>query len=44
MHGYSSGANLRLNSRCQPGNATFTLQDTTPFTVAPGYDPATAST
>ena len=26
-------AHLRLNSRCQPGNATFTLQDTTPYTV-----------
>jgi immune inhibitor A len=24
---------LRLNSRCQPGNATFTVQNTTPFTV-----------
>ena len=29
----TSEAHLRLNSRCQPGNATFTLQDTTPFTV-----------
>ena len=28
-----TGAHIRLNSRCQPGNATFTLQDTTPFTV-----------
>ena len=26
-------AHLRLNSRCQPGNATFTVQETTPFTV-----------
>ena len=26
-------AHLRLNSRCQPGNATFTLQNTTPFTA-----------
>jgi immune inhibitor A len=29
----TSEAHLRLNSRCQPGNATFTLQQTTPFTV-----------
>ena len=29
----TSEAHLRLNSRCQPGNATFTLQNTTPFTV-----------
>ena len=29
----TSEANLRLNSRCQPGNATFTVQKTTPFTV-----------
>ena len=29
----TSDAHLRLNSRCQPGNATFTLQDTTPYTV-----------
>lgn len=29
----TSGAHLRLNSRCQPGNATFTLQKTTPYTV-----------
>jgi immune inhibitor A len=26
-------AHLRLNSRAQPGNATFTVQETTPFTV-----------
>ena len=26
-------AHLRLNSRCQPGNSPFTLQDTTPYTV-----------
>jgi immune inhibitor A len=26
-------AHLRLNSRCQPGNAAFTLQKTTPYTV-----------
>jgi immune inhibitor A len=29
----TSEAHLRLNSRCQPGNATFTLQGTTPYTV-----------
>jgi len=29
----TSDAPLRLNSRCQPGNGTFTLQDTTPFTA-----------
>ena len=29
----TTDAHLRLNSRCQPGNATFTLQNTTPFTV-----------
>ena len=29
----TSDAHLRLNSRAQPGNATFTLQQTTPYTV-----------
>ncbi len=29
----TSGVHLRLNSRAQPGNATFTLQKTTPYTV-----------
>ena len=29
----TSEAHLRLNSRSQPGNATFTLQKTTPYTV-----------
>jgi uncharacterized repeat protein (TIGR01451 family) len=29
----TSEAHLRLNSRCQPGNSTFTLQPTTPFTA-----------
>ncbi len=29
----TTDAHLRLNSRCQPGNATFTIQKTTPFTV-----------
>jgi immune inhibitor A len=38
---YSSGANVRISSRCQPSNAPFTLQDTTPFTIRLGYDPAT---
>ena len=38
---YSSGANLRITSRCQPANATFTLQETTPFTIRLGYNPAT---
>ena len=33
------GTNLRLTSRCQPANATFTLQPTTPFTIRLGYDP-----
>jgi immune inhibitor A len=38
---YSSGANVRISSRCQPSNAPFTLQETTPFTIRLGYDPAT---
>jgi immune inhibitor A len=38
---YSSGANLRISSRCQPSNAAFTLQDTVPFTLRLGYNPAT---
>jgi immune inhibitor A len=38
---YSSGAYLRISSRCQPANATFTLQDTTPFTLRLGYNPVT---
>ncbi len=29
----TSDAHLKLNSRCQPGNSTFTLQPTTPFTA-----------
>jgi hypothetical protein len=32
----SSGVPLRLNSRCQPGNSTFTLQDTASYTVRRG--------
>jgi immune inhibitor A len=38
---YASGANVRISSRLQPSNATFTLQKTTPFTIRLGYDPAT---
>jgi immune inhibitor A len=34
-------AHLRLNSRCQPGNATFTLQDTTSFTARRAESTAT---
>jgi uncharacterized repeat protein (TIGR01451 family) len=29
----SSEAHLKINSRCQPGNSTFTLQKTTPYTL-----------
>jgi len=29
----TSEAHLRINSRCQPGNSTFTLQKTTPYTL-----------
>jgi uncharacterized repeat protein (TIGR01451 family) len=32
----SSGAHARLSERSQPGDATFTLQPTTPFTVRRG--------
>ncbi len=32
----TSDAHLRLNSRCQPGNSTFTLQKTTAFTARRG--------
>jgi immune inhibitor A len=39
----ASGANIRLNSRCQPGNATFTLQDTTPYTVRRADSTATGN-
>jgi immune inhibitor A len=35
----STGANARISSRCQPANAPFTLQPTTPFTIRLGYDP-----
>jgi immune inhibitor A len=29
----TSEAHLKINSRCQPGNSTFTLQKTTPYTL-----------
>lgn len=35
----STGAKVRLNARLQPGNATFTLQETVPFSVRLGADP-----
>lgn len=38
---YDTGAPLRLSGRVQSADATFTLQDTTPFTIRLGYDPAT---
>ncbi len=34
-----SGAHLKLNSRLQPGNATFTTRPTTPFSIRLGFDP-----
>ena len=37
----STGMNVRISSRCQPANAPFTLQPTTPFTIRLGYDPNT---
>lgn len=40
-YAYSTGAAVRLSGRVQPADATFTLQDTTPFTIRLGYDPAT---
>lgn len=33
---YTSGAYYRANARVQPGNASFTLQETTPFTLRLG--------
>jgi immune inhibitor A len=38
---YVTGVNRRISARCQPSNATFTLQETTPFTLRLGYDPLT---
>jgi uncharacterized repeat protein (TIGR01451 family) len=32
---------VRLSGRVQAADATFTMQDTTPFTIRLGYDPAT---
>lgn len=42
-YSYGSGAQVRLGARSQPGNATFTLQPTTPFTAHLGYDPVTGA-
>ncbi len=36
-----TGVRLRISARCQPSNAAFTLQKTTPFTLRLGYDPIT---
>jgi len=33
---YSSGAPYRISNRCQPADAVFSLQDTTPFTLRYG--------
>jgi immune inhibitor A len=38
---YDTGQNVRTSGRVVPGDAPFTLQDTTPFTLRLGYDPAT---
>jgi immune inhibitor A len=40
-HFYSTGAPVRLSGRVQAADATFTQQDTMPFTIRLGYDPAT---
>ncbi len=40
-HFYSTGAPVRLSGRVQSADATFTLHDTTPFTIRLGYDPDT---
>ena len=37
----TSEAPLRLNARCQPGNSTFTVQSTTPFTARRAVSTAT---
>jgi immune inhibitor A len=39
----TTDAHLRLNSRCQPGNATFTLQNTIPYTVRRADSTATGN-
>jgi len=36
-----TGQNALVHGRVQPADATFTLQETTPFTVRLGYDPET---
>jgi immune inhibitor A len=38
---YATGAPVRVSGRVDPGDATFTLQDTTTFTLRLGYDPFT---
>ncbi|MCK4449953.1 MAG: immune inhibitor A, partial [Anaerolineae bacterium] len=38
---YENGQNVRVSGRVVPADATFTLEDTTPFTLRLGYDPAT---
>ena len=38
---YSTGQPIMISGRVQPADATFTLQDTTPFTLRLGYDPFT---
>jgi immune inhibitor A len=38
---YESGQNIRLSGRVTAGDAAFTLQETTPFTIRLGYDPET---
>ena len=38
---YDTGQNVRLSGRVLAGDATFTLQDTSSFTIRLGYDPAT---
>jgi immune inhibitor A len=37
----STGADVRISARCQPSNAVFSLNKTTPFTIRLGYDPNT---
>jgi immune inhibitor A len=40
-YSYSSGQNVRLSRRVLAADATFTLKETTPFTLRLGYDPVT---
>ncbi len=37
---YTTGQNVRLSGRVQSADAAFTRQETTPFTIRLGYDPA----